>query len=103
MSEEVKAKQTRAKRVDIKIAKGDHDKLERYANAINSSPTKIVNSWVKQHLESEEVKKALEEGEELIQMEKDLEKKEKDYEKRGKEITDLKAKIKAKKDSKRQN
>lgn len=103
MSEEVKVKQERAKRVDFKIARCDYEVIEKYARSIKSTPIKVVNSWIKQHLESEEVKKALEEDEELIQMEKDLEKKEKDYEKRGKEITDLKAKIKAKKDSKKQN
>ena len=94
MSEEVKAKQRRAKRVDIKIAYGDHDKLQRYANSINSSPTKIVNTLVKQYLDSEEVKKVLEEDEELIQWEKELEKM------KSKEA-DLRAKIKARKDSKK--
>lgn len=94
MSEEVKVKQTRAKRVDIKIAKGDHDKLERYAKSINSTPVKIVNDLVKQFLKSKEVIAALEEDEELIQWEKELEKAEN-------KVTNLKAKIKAKKDSKK--
>lgn len=95
MPEEVKAKQSRAKRVDIKIAKGDHDKLVTYAKVIHSTPVKIVNSWVKQHLESEEVKKALEEeDEELIQWEKELKKV------KNKEA-DLRAKIKARKDLKK--
>ena len=110
MSEEVKAKQTRAKRVDIKIAYGDHDKLQRYANSINSSPTKIVNTLVKQYLDSEEVKKVFEEDGELIQLKKELKKAEREAEKAQKvaeekqrKVADIKAKIKARKDSKKQN
>ena len=110
MSEEIKAKQTRAKKVDFKIAKGDYDIIENYARSINSTPTKVVNGWIKQHLQSEEVKKALEKDEELIQWEKDLEKKDKEVARKKKETAeaqreadDLRAKIKAKKDSKKQS
>ena len=75
--------------------------IENYARSINSTPTKVVNSWIKQQLKSEEVKKVFEEDEELIRLKKELKKAEREAEKAQK-VADLKAEIKAIETAKKQ-
>lgn len=90
-----KERKKRATKVEIKISPRLNDSLEVYSKTINSTPTKIVEGLVEEYLKKDEVKKVLDENEELIKMKKDLEKKED-------EIADLRKRIKEKEDLQKQ-
>lgn len=82
-----KERKKRATKVEIKISPKFYQSLEIYSKSINTTPTKIVEGLVEEYLAKDEVKKVLEENEELIKMKEDLEKKEN-------EVAELKRKIK---------
>ena len=68
MSEEVTVRKERAKRVDVKIYSTSYAKLSIYADAVHSSPSKIINDLIKEYLETEEVKTVLKENVELVKL-----------------------------------
>lgn len=82
-----KERKKRATKIEIKISPKFYQSLEIYSKSINTTPTKIVEGLVEEYLAKDEVKKVLEENEELIKMKEGLEKKEN-------EVAELKRKIK---------
>lgn len=94
MSEEIKKQERKPRKVDIKISRTDHEKVQIYGSAVNLSESKVIDEIFKRFFDREDVKKVLEEDAELIRLERDLDKAER-------KVAELKAEIKTKKDSKK--